>query len=144
MATSGMGLTREKVMEEFGKKGLSIVNKLLKNDVLEENDGRIGLVGPINAAQSTVHKLLQNLVRLSYDLDAFGNGKDNWLSVQYDAVNLEVVMPKAREIMVRANQELRELLNDPSSKGKDVLWAGLVMDSLKKIADGEGASGVLQ
>lgn len=143
MATSGTGLTREKITREFGNKGLTIVDKLLSTDVLKEKNGFIGLTGSVNATQSTVHKLLQNLVGLSYDLDAFGNGKDNWLSVQYDSVNMEVVMPKLREIMVKANQQIREVLNDPSSKGEDVLWAGLVMDSLIKSKDVRGSE-VLQ
>jgi transcriptional regulator with XRE-family HTH domain len=138
MATSGTGLTRDRIAREFGNKGLLIAEKLVENEVLQEKDGHIGLLGTINATQGTVHKLLQNLVRLSYDLDSFGNGKDNWLSVQYDSVNMEVVMPKLREVMVNANQQIREILNDPSSKGSDVLWAGLVMDSLIKSKDKKG------
>jgi len=43
-----------------------------------------------------------------------------------------VVIPRLREILIKTNQEIRELMNAPESKGDDVAWAGLVMDSLSK------------
>lgn len=56
----------------------------------------------------------------------------NWLSIQYESVNHEVVLPKMRKILIKTNQDIRELMNDPESKGKDIVWAGLIMDSLSR------------
>lgn len=131
MATTAAGLTREKTLEEFGKRGIAVLEKLLQDGILKEEDNKISLEGPVNAKQETVHKFLQNLIKLSYDVDAFGDHR-NWLSVQYESVNLDVVIPRLREILIKTNQEIRELMNAPESKGDDVAWAGLVMDSLSK------------
>jgi hypothetical protein len=131
MATTSNGLTREKTIFEFGRRGISVLEKLLQDGILKEKNGRISVEGPVNAKQETVHKLLQNLVELSYDVDAFGDHK-SWLSLQYESVNLEVVIPRLREILIKTNQEIRDLMNAPESKGKEIAWVGLVMDSLSK------------
>lgn len=129
MTTTSEGLTREKTIQVFGSRGLGILDKLIFNGILKEENDKISLDGPINAKQETVHKLFQNLVSLNYDLDSFGDHK-NWLSVQYESVKSEVVVPKLRDICIEANQKIREVMNDPESKGTDVVWAGLVMDSM--------------
>lgn len=131
MATSEAGISRDQVKCEFGNKGLGILNELLAQGVLMDNDGIIGIKGNINATQPTVHKLVQNLIAQNYDIGAFGN-KANWLSLQYDSVNLEIALPKVREIMQKASGEIRAVLNDPAYKGKDVLWASMASDSLMK------------
>lgn len=141
LVTSNANASREKVLEEFGKKGLNILEKLIAQGAVAEKDGVIGIQGDINAGQSTVHKLLQNLVKLSYDLEAFSE-KDNWLTVQYEAVNAKEIMPVVRDILIKANKEIRKAFKDPRYKGDDVVWAGLVMDSLLKIESKEG--GILQ
>jgi hypothetical protein len=133
MATSEAGIDRKVVKNEYGNKGLAILDELLANEVLIDTDGVIGIKGSINARQETVHKLVQNLVAHNYDLAAFGQ-KDNWLSLQYDSVDLEKALPKVREIMEKASSEVRAILNDPAYKGKDVLWASMMADSLKKQA----------
>lgn len=131
MATSEAGITREKVKEEFGNKGIMVLEDLLQKEVLTDVDGVIGIKGNINARQSTVHKLVENLISGNYDIQAFGQ-KNNWLSLQYDSVNLEAVLPQIKEIMQIANSDIRAVLNNPSSKGKDVLWATMACDSLTK------------
>jgi len=134
MATTTEGLTKEKTLEEFGKRGLGVLEKLLSNGVLKEENGKISTQGPVNAKQETVQKVLQNLIEFNYDLDAFGDNK-NWLSVQYDSVKSEVVVPQLRNVCIEANQKVREIMNAPESKGSDVVWAGIVMDSLAKHSD---------
>ena len=131
IVTSEAGTTREKTLEEFGKKGLAVLEGLLERGVLSEENDRIFNKGKINARQETTYKLMQNLVGLSYDLENFGNNR-NWLSVQYESVNFDVVAPQMRKIYVNAYQEIRKLLDSPESKGDDVIWAGLAMDSLTK------------
>jgi len=131
MATSEAGITRDKVKEEFGNKGIKVLEELLENEVLIDNEGVIGIKGNINARQATVQKLVENLIGGNYDIAAFGQ-KNNWLSLQYDSVNLETVLPQIKEIMQNANAEIRAVLNNPNSKGKDVLWAAMVCDSLTK------------
>ena len=131
MATSDAGIDRERVKDEFGKKGITILEELLEQEVLTETNGTIALKGNINARQPTVHKLVQNLITHNYDLAAFGK-KENWLSLQYESVDLDKAMPKVREILQSASAKIREVLNDPSYKGKDVLWASMSSDSLIK------------
>ncbi len=134
MATTHAGLSREKTLEEFGKKGLAVLNKLLQEGILKEVDNKISIEGTVNATQETVHMFLQNLIKMNYDVDAFGDNK-NWLSVQYESVKRDVVVPQLREIYIRLNQEIRSVMTAPESKGPDVVWAGLVMDSMSKHAD---------
>ena len=134
MATSNCGLTKEKTLEEFGKRGLATLEGLLAEGVLKEVEGNISIEGPVNAKQDTVQKLLVNLIRMNYDLEAFGD-KEHWLSVQYESVDSEYVTPKLLEIYKNTNQEIRELLNSPKSKGNDIVWAGLAMDTLAKKAN---------
>lgn len=141
MATTEAGITKEIAKEEFGKKGLSILERLLSENVLKEKNGKISINGPINANQETVHKLLSNLIQMNYDVDAFGN-KDNWLSLQYISANAEYVQPRLLEVFKNTNGEIREILNSPMAQGNDIVWAGMVMDTLSK-KNGKN-SGVLQ
>lgn len=134
LATSEAGLTREKTLIEFGKKGLATLERLIQSGVLKEVDNKIALEGKINAKQDTVHKLLQNLIQNNYDIEAFGD-HHNWLSLQYESVKYDVVTPKIREICIEANQKIRQVMNAPESKGNDIIWAGIVMDSLAKHAN---------
>ncbi len=131
MATTNAGLTKELVISEFGKRGLLTLDKLVEKNVLRNNNGKFTLGTKVNAGQETVKKLLHNLVNSSYDLDAFGTHK-NWLSVQYDSVDAKKVTPKLRDIYIKTNREIREVFNAPENAGTDILWAGLVMDSLLK------------
>ncbi|MEC7276952.1 MAG: hypothetical protein VXV96_11585 [Bdellovibrionota bacterium] len=141
MATTEAGLSKEVAKDEFGRKGLTILEKLIADKVLIEKDGKVSISGAINANQETVHKLFTNLVQMNYDVDAFGN-KDNWLSLQYISANAEYVLPKLLEIYKRANGEIREVFNSPMAQGNDIVWAGLVMDTLSKRND--QSTGVLQ
>ena len=131
MATTDVGLSRQKVADELGKRGLSTLERLLQNGILKEEGGTISLHGKINATQETVHKLLQNLLRNNYDLEAFGDHR-NWLSLQYESVKSDVVVPQIRDILIEANQKIRKVMNAEESKGSDVIWTGLVFDSLAK------------
>lgn len=131
LATSETATTIGYIKEQYGKKGIQILEELLDKKILHRSNGKIKL-GPdkrINAGQDTVQKLLGNLVNLSYDVDSFGN-KDNWLTVQYESVDKNYVLPKLMEIMKKANKEVRELFTSPSATGDDVLWVGLAMHGL--------------
>jgi hypothetical protein len=44
--------------------------------------------------------------------------------------NKEKALPVASEIIHEANNKLRALFTDPKYKGEDVVWAGLVLDTL--------------
>jgi transcriptional regulator with XRE-family HTH domain len=141
MATTNSGLTKEVVTAEFGRRGLLTLEKLVEKSVLKENNGNFTLGTKVNAGQETVQKLLQNLVNSSYDLEAFGTHK-NWLSIQYESVNANKVTPKLRDIYIKANKEIREVFNAPENAGPNVMWAGLVMDSLLK--EKQESNGVIQ
>ena len=94
MTTSNHGITQQLILEEFGKRGV--------------------------ATQETVQKLLQNLVSLSYDVDSFG-AKDNWLTLQYESLNAEKVLPELVSIYTETNQKIRELSSNPQNKGTEVV-----------------------
>jgi hypothetical protein len=141
MATTEIGLSRTVAKEEFGRKGLVILEKLIAEDILSEKDGIVSTSGPINANQSTVHKLFSNLIEMNYDVDSFGE-KENWLSLQYKSANAEYVLPKLLEVYRNANSEIRAIFNSPDANGSDIVWAGMVMDTLTK--RNEGNTGVLQ
>jgi hypothetical protein len=141
MATTNVGLTKDAVSAEFGRRGLLTLEKLVEKNVLNEKNGVFTLGTKVNANQETVQKLLHNLINSSYDLEAFGTHK-NWLSVQYESVDANKVTPKLRDIYIKANKEIRELFNAPENTGHDVMWAGLVMDSLLK--EKPESNGVIQ
>jgi hypothetical protein len=141
MATTEAGITKEMAKEEFGRKGLGVLERLLSENVLHEKNGKISINGPINANQETVHKLLSNLIQMNYDVDAFGS-KDNWLTLQYISANADYVRPKLLEVLKKTNGEIREIFNSPMAQGNDIVWTGMVMDTLSKKND--KSSGVLQ
>lgn len=134
MSTTKAGLSKNLAKEEFGRKGLTILEKLVSENILSEKDGIVSVSGKINASQETVHKLYSNLVQMNYDLDAFGS-KNNWLSLQYESVNAQHVLPKLLEVYKKANGEIREIISSPDAKGNDIVWAGMAMDTLTKVTD---------
>jgi len=143
MATTPNGVTKEKVQTLYGLKGLEILEDLINEQVVEFNDGRAFLNQNIKFGQETTQQLLQNLVSFSYSLNTFGTG-ENWLSVQYEAVNRNNVAPKVRDIMIQANAEIRAVMNAPENNGDDVFWAGLVFDHFGKKERSTDSTGVIQ
>ncbi len=142
MATSNAGLRKEVVITEFGNRGLLALENLIAKKILIEQNQIFTLgMKNVNFGQETVKKLLQNLVNSSYDLNAFGTQK-NWLSVQYESVDKNLVTPKLRDVYIKANKEIREIFNAPENAGPDVMWAGLVVDSLLK--EKQEPNGVIQ
>src|SRR5690606_22887473 len=99
-------ITKEQVQTEFGRRGLIMADELIEKGIVTYADGRMFLKENIKFSQEATHKLLLNLIEQSYDLDTFGEGK-NWLTVQYESVDLDYVRPKLRDILVKANQQIR-------------------------------------
>ena len=125
-------LTREEIGREFGRKGLTILDQLIQRKIIKKTNGEnIAIQGPLNLEQPALYALFKNLLTQNYDIDHFGE-KDNWLSVQTQAVDLEKVMPVLREACTKMNRKISDILNDPKYKGRDIVWVGLVSDSLCK------------
>ena len=141
MATTNVGLTIDVVTSEFGRRGLLTLEKLVEKKILKDDNGKFTLGTKVNAGQETVQKLLHNLINSSYDLEAFGTHK-NLLSVQYESFDANKVTTKLSDIYINANKEIREVFNAPENAGPDVIWAGLVMDSLLK--EKPESNGVIQ
>ena len=120
--------TRQAVEKQFGNKGLDILDELAERGMVEDS-GELSIDGAIKLSQDVNQALLQNLIRNNYDLKSFGE-KDNWLSVQWNSVNLDKAMPRLREVCIKMTQEAREILNAPELQGDDVVWLGAVMDTL--------------
>ncbi|PIP91400.1 MAG: hypothetical protein COW01_03875 [Bdellovibrionales bacterium CG12_big_fil_rev_8_21_14_0_65_38_15] len=132
MAMTETGVSEGQILEDFGKRGLNILAELKEINLVQLTaTGNYKNPGS-NFGQKTVQKLIRNLVSSNYELSAFGQ-KDNWLSLQWESVNAEVVGPKLIEICRRATQEIRTVLNDPKSKGNDVIWTSMGMDTLNKL-----------
>ncbi len=130
LVTSGIFVTSNLIKDEFGNDGLKIVDDLICNNILKKQDDEILLMNEtLNLGQDTAQKLLQNLVTFNYDIDKFGTSS-NWLSVQYKAIDKNKVLGKLIEIAKEANQKHREVLNDPSNAGNDVVWVGMAIDTL--------------
>jgi len=130
-ATSRAGISRSSVQAEYGNKGVLALDELISKGVLEEINGQISLRGSVNATQSTVHQLAQNLIANNYDLESFGR-KENWLSLQYESVNLDKAMPEIRKVLEDAAAKLRTIFRNPDFQGDDVVWAALASDTLIK------------
>lgn len=130
LVSSNGTLSKELIKEEFGNRGLEIINRLLLKGILKEENQSVSIgEDRFNYQQETVQKLLLNLVEKSYYLEAFGT-QTNWASVQYQSVDKEKVRPILRDIISRANAEARTALNNPANTGNDVMWVGLAYDSL--------------
>jgi len=129
MISSGKGVTRNLVQEEMGKKGLKVLDTLIKNTIVEEKNGRIQINGKINATQTTVHQLMQNLIASNYHIENFGK-EGNWLTVQYEAVNKDLAWPVIKSALNEANKKIKEVFANPIYQGKDIVWVGLSGDSL--------------
>ncbi|HLE12152.1 MAG: hypothetical protein A2504_12090 [Bdellovibrionales bacterium RIFOXYD12_FULL_39_22] len=133
LASTKMKITEEMIFNNYGKRGLAKVHELLEQGVLKKRGDAILLASSnINAGQEVVHRLFQNLITHNYDVTAFGD-KENWLSLQYESVDKEVVMPAMLKVLREANQKIREILQAPSSRGNDVVWAGLSADTIDKL-----------
>lgn len=132
LAYSKAGITRSYIKENFGKRGIDNLEELINKGLLEEKEGKIaGAEDNINASQETVKILLTNLVTNNYKLKNFGSKLDaNWLTIQFESVDKEKVMPKLTDILREANAKIRKVMNDTDNAGQDVVWTGLIMDSL--------------
>jgi hypothetical protein len=130
MASSNSGITKERVIAEHGSRGLSVLEKLVEKNIIHEKDGIFTLgMTKINADQETVKNLFNNLLNTNYNLDSFGK-QINWLSIQFESVNRKKVTPILFDIYSRAYKEVRETFASPANAGEDIMWAGLIMDSL--------------
>lgn len=130
LVSSNGPVSKKYIQDEFGNRGLDLVNKLVKKGVLVEENQQVTIGKErFNIEQKTIQKLLLNLIEKSYYIEAFGT-QTNWASLQFQSVDKEKLRPILREIFVRANAEAREALNNPENKGQDVMWVGLAYDSL--------------
>ena len=105
LMTSRAGVSREFILEEYGRRGAEVIEKLQGDELLEEREGRLYAEGDFHSTQNTVLQCAQNLLNKNYSLDDFGTGK-NWLSVQWQSVNPDYVAPRLREVFIRARQKI--------------------------------------
>ena len=52
------------------------------------------------------------------------------LTLQYESVDKEKVLPKLRQIIDRARADTRDLFKNPKYKGDDVVWFAVSGDTL--------------
>ena len=128
-ATSNYGISNLEALEEFGRRGLDILEELVKINQIKKKGSRYYFDKKINTNQRVVHKLTENLIKNNYDIDSFGK-KDNWLSLQYESVNENKVMPAVRQVLIEANYKIKNILNEDSNKGNDIVWVSLLSDNL--------------
>ena len=129
LVTSREGVSKETILNEYGKKGLNIIEEMLEDEFIEERENKYYANAKFNSGQEANWQCLQNLLRRNYWINDFGTGK-NWLSVQWESVNPDYVVPRIREILMKTRQKINDLLDSPEGKGDKVIWVGTVMDCL--------------
>ncbi|MAW06844.1 MAG: hypothetical protein CME61_01030 [Halobacteriovoraceae bacterium] len=128
-ATSNYGISNLEALEEFGRRGLDILEELVKIEQIKKKGSRFYFDKKINTNQRVVQKLTENLIKNNYDIESFGK-KDNWLSLQYESVNQEKVMPAVRQVLIEANYKIKNILNEETNRGDDIVWVSLLSDNL--------------
>ncbi len=136
MIVSKVGVTRELVAQEFGKRGLVALERMVESGLVEQNGDTLIISETLNLTQETVQKLVQNLIGHSYDLYRFGT-QSNWLSVQWETVDREKVLPLLMDVCRRANSEIRTILQNPANVGGDLVWTSIGMDHFNKALTSE-------
>ena len=131
LVTSKAGISEKEVLSEYGRRGLEVIKQLQEDELLEKREGRYYADGSFNSTQKTVWKFSQNLLKKNYKLDDFGTGK-NWLSVQWQSINPDYVVPRIKEVFIKTRQKINEILDAPEAAGDQVIWTSMVMDSLTK------------
>ena len=129
LVTSSAGVSKETILKKYGERGLEVVEKLQRDELLAERDGKLYADGNFNSTQTTVWRLAQNLLKRNYRTQDFGTGK-NWLTVQWESVNPDYVAPRVREILIKTRQKINDVLDSPQAKGDQVIWVGTMMDGL--------------
>ncbi|WP_417337250.1 helix-turn-helix domain-containing protein [Halobacteriovorax marinus] len=130
LALTGDGTTREEVLCEFGRKGLSELEYLLEKGHLVEEDGVIGK-GPksLTAGLETLSNVLTYSIQECYKPQNILK-KENVLLYRAIGVRDGVVAKRITAILNDAQVQLQELLDDPSNLGNHKVFYGLVTDSL--------------
>lgn len=148
IAATRKGLTREGAMNELGRRGAEQFDRILESGFLVKEGEKYIVKGPVNASQDVVKSLAHTLIHKNYDDNLFGTGS-NYLTVQYQSKNKELVLPKIRETLKETAQKVWDILKDPSTDGDDVVWVVLALDKL--IGSGmmqkdsvESSAGVMQ
>ena len=130
LALTDSGTTREEISREFGQSGLGELNFLVEKNLLVEKEGVIGGNSDmLNVSPQTFKSLLANSTEKCFKIDKIKSG-NNFLYYRAVRTNKEKVMKKIIRIMEDAEQEIKELLKDPSNYGNDDIFFGMVTDSL--------------
>lgn len=136
LALTGDGTTREEVLCEFGRKGLSELEYLLEKGHLVEEDGVIGKNDKIlNTSFETLKNLLSYSVDQCFDSSNMLSG-ENYIAYSSIGINKEKALKRIIGVMKEAQREISEILSDPDLEGNDKFFYGLAVDSL--IATGAG------
>ena len=130
MALGIPDLTREEIILKLGSSASVALDRLISENVIQTDGDRICIKdSSVNLAQSAIHALFQNLLNQSYNLAKFGT-TENWLSVQTEGVDSKRANIAIKEILVETRKKIREVLQSPDFKGRDIIWIGLAMDNL--------------
>ncbi|WP_157765603.1 helix-turn-helix domain-containing protein [Halobacteriovorax marinus] len=130
LALTGDGTTREEVLCEFGRKGLSELEYLLEKGHLVEEDG---VIGKNDKILNTSFETLKNLISLTA-MQCLKTDKCieniNYLHFKSVGVKDLSVLKRIRGILSDAEAEVAELLNDPNNLGSERIFLGMVSDTL--------------
>ncbi len=130
LALTGDGTTREEVLREFGRKGLSELEYLLEKGHLIEEDGVIGKNDKVlTMGMETVKKLLAYSVEECFKTEMCSE-KLNSILYKTAAVKDKNVIKRIRAVLNDARHEIDKILEDPENLGSERIFIGMVSDSL--------------
>jgi len=141
LALTGDGTTREEVLCEFGRKGLSELEYLLEKGHLVEEDG---VIGKNDKILNTSFETLKNLLSFSVSecFNSNGNQKrTNYIAYKAIGVKNDTIKKRISSILKDAQFQIDELLSDKENLGNEKIFIGSVVDNLLRSGN---ENGVLQ
>lgn len=142
LALTGDGTTRDEVLREFGRKGLSELEYLLeKGHLVEEN----GVIGKNDKILNTSFETLKNLLLFSVQ-DCYepcrAMSKENYIYYKAIGVKDESITRRIGAILKNAQNEIEDMLSKPENLGSEKIFYGVVIDSLLNNKSGIHAGGL--
>jgi hypothetical protein len=128
-ATKGEGIAVEAIKERFGREGLRSLDKLLALHLVEQRGELVKTPETQMALVSgkTILAAVSHLTEL-FEMDRLEeDGTLAWTNAE--GLN-ELGISKAHKVMIKATQELREILADRANQGDKMLGLGLISTRL--------------
>ena len=132
-ALTSAGTTKKEVLEQLGRSGIEVLDKMLSENLLIEENEVIRYADKrdrITIPQDELKSLVIGTISDKYRSDLFGYGA-NWLSLQTNSIDKTKAMPKIREILKETYTKIqKEVFELQELQGNDKVFVTLASDSL--------------